>query len=168
MGRPPLPVGTFGKIGFLLLSSGEVQARARFRDFDGRTRLVSKTGASRAAAERALKTELTVRRAPGGTGALPAGTRVSALADAWLAADHGWSTGTERTYRSTVRAQVVPAVGRLYLREVTPGTISRALGTIVSTSATGAAKTARACLSGMFAMAIADGAVMANPVRDAA
>jgi integrase len=30
------------------------------------------------------------------------------------------------------------------------------------------AKTARACLSGMFAMAIADGAVMANPVRDAA
>ena len=49
MGRPPLPVGTFGKIGFLLLPSGEVQARARFRDFDGRTRLVSKTGVSRAA-----------------------------------------------------------------------------------------------------------------------
>src|SRR4051812_43341243 len=168
MGRPPRPVGTFGKIGFLLLPSGEVQARARFRDFDGRTRLVSKTGASRAAAERALKTELTVRRAPGGTGALTAGTRVSALADAWLAADHGWSTGTERTYRSTVRAQVVPAVGRLCLREVTPGTVSRALATIASTSGPGAAKTARACLSGMIAMAIADGAVMANPVRDAA
>jgi hypothetical protein len=43
MGRPPLPVGTFGKIGFLLLPRGEIQARARFRDFDGRTRLVSKT-----------------------------------------------------------------------------------------------------------------------------
>jgi uncharacterized protein YndB with AHSA1/START domain len=49
---------------------------------------------------------LTVRRAPGGTGALIAGTRVSALADTWLAADHGWFTGTERTYCSTVRAQV--------------------------------------------------------------
>ncbi len=42
MGRPPLPVGTFGKIGFVQLPSGEVQARARFRDFDGHTRLVSK------------------------------------------------------------------------------------------------------------------------------
>src|SRR4051794_11944584 len=150
------------------MPNGQVKARVKFRDWDGEVRLVSKTATSRAAAERALKTELTVRLAPGGTGTLTAGTRVSALADAWLAADHGWSTGTERTYRSTVRAQVIPALGRLYLREVTPGTVSRALATIASTSGPGAAKTARACLSGMFAMAIADGAVMANPVRDAA
>ena len=92
---------------------------------------------------------------------------MSALADAWLAADHGWSTGTERTYRSAVRAQVVPALGRLCLREVTPGVVSRALATMASTSGVGAARTARACLSGMFTLAIADGAVMANPVRDA-
>src|SRR4051812_31440216 len=38
------------------MSSGEIQARARFRDFDGRTRLVSETAATHAAAERALKT----------------------------------------------------------------------------------------------------------------
>jgi hypothetical protein len=44
MGRPPLPVGTFGKIGFVEQSSGEIQARARFRDYDGRARLVAKTG----------------------------------------------------------------------------------------------------------------------------
>src|SRR3954454_259848 len=81
MGRPPLPVGTFGKIGFLLLPSSEVQARARFRDFDGRTRLVSKTGATRAAAERALKTELAARRGPGGAGATTASSRVSALVE---------------------------------------------------------------------------------------
>jgi hypothetical protein len=31
-------VGTLGKVGFLRLPSGETQARARFRDFDGRTR----------------------------------------------------------------------------------------------------------------------------------
>ena len=31
MGRPPLPVGTFGKIGFVEQSSGEIQARARFQ-----------------------------------------------------------------------------------------------------------------------------------------
>jgi len=98
VGRPPLPVGTFGKIGFTEQPDGVVQARARFRDFDGRTRLVSKIGASRAAAERALKRELATRRVPGG-GAITAGTRVDALADAWLLADHGWSTGTERPWR---------------------------------------------------------------------
>ncbi|SOC52814.1 Site-specific recombinase XerD [Blastococcus aggregatus] len=167
MGRPPLPLGTSGKVLFATMPNGMVKARVKFRDHDGQVRLVSKTAASRAAAERALKVELTVRRSPGGTGALTAGTRVSALAEAWLAAEHGWSTGTERTYRSTVRTQVIPAFGRLCLREITPGTVNRALTRIAQRSGSGAAKTARACLSGMFALAIADGAVTSNPVRDA-
>ena len=118
MGRPPLPVGTFGKIGFIEQPDGVVQARARFRDFGGRTRLVSKIGGSRAAAERPLKRELATRRAPGGGGAITAGTRVDALADAWLLADHGWSTGTERVYRSMVKNQVKPALGQLCVHEV--------------------------------------------------
>lgn len=167
MGRPPLPVGTFGKVGFLRLPNGEIQARARFRDFDGRTRLVSRAGASRAAAERALKTELAARRGPGGAGVLTASSRMSALVEAWLAADHGWSIGTERTYRSVVRTSVLPAFGQLTLQEVTPGRVSRALTAIAKTSGPGAAKTTRACLSGMFSLAINDGALNANPVRDA-
>src|SRR3954451_9815896 len=165
MGRPPLPVGTFGKIGFLLLSSGEIQARARFRDFDGHTRLVSKTGATRAAAERSLKTELAARRGPGGAGVVTASSRVSVLIEAWLAADHGWSTGTERTYRSVIRTSVLPAFGQLTLQEVTPGRVGRALTAIAKSSELGAAKTARPCLPGMFSLAINDGAVNANPVR---
>jgi integrase len=144
-----------------------VQARAKFRDYDGRVRLVSKVGSSRAAAERALKAELTNRQGPGGVGALTAGTRMSALADTWLEADHGWSTGTMRTYRSVVRKQVQPAFGQLCIREVTPGVVGRALSAIVKSSGPGAAKSARACLSGMFALAIQDGAVAVNPVRDA-
>ena len=63
MGRPPLPLGTSGAILFATLPNGRVKARVKFRDWDGEVRLVSKTAASRAAAERALKTELTVRRA---------------------------------------------------------------------------------------------------------
>ena len=54
-----------------------MQARAKFRDYDGRVRLVSKTGPSRAAAERALKQALTARRTPGGMAALTAGTRMT-------------------------------------------------------------------------------------------
>lgn len=61
VGRPPLPLGTFGKIGFVDQPNGQIQARAKFRDYDGRVRLVAKSGRSRAAAERALKAELTDR-----------------------------------------------------------------------------------------------------------
>jgi integrase len=167
VGRPPLPLGTYGKVLFIAQPSGQVKARAKFRDFDGRVRLVSKVGPSRAAAERALKADLTNRQAPGGVGAITAATRMATLAEAWIEADHGWSTGTQRTYRSVVNKQVKPAFGQLCIREVTPGVVSRALSAIAKSSGPGAAKTARACLSGMFALAIQDGAVAVNPVRDA-
>ena len=74
MGRPPLPLGTSGKVLFLNMPNGRVQARAKFRDYDGRVRLVSKVRRSRAAAERALKAELTSRQAPGGVGAIRSGS----------------------------------------------------------------------------------------------
>ncbi len=167
MGRPPLPLGTFGKVLFVTQPSGQIQARAKFRDYDGRVRLVSKMGASRAAAERALKAELTVRQSPTGSGAMTSATKVEALADAWLEARHSWSSGTQRTYRSVVAKQVQPALGELRLREVTAGVVSRALTAIAENSGPGVAKSARACLSGMFALAIADGAISVNPVRDA-
>jgi integrase len=166
VGRPPLPVGTYGRVSFVELPSGEIQARARFRDYDGRTRLVSKVGHSKAAAERALKAELTSRQGPAGTGAVGSSMRVQDLADAWLESAHGWSTGTERTYRSVVRKLVKPALGQLRVREVTPGVVSRAIAAISASSGPGAAKSARACISGMFALAIQDGAITANPVRD--
>jgi hypothetical protein len=59
VGRPPLPPGTFGKVLFMSTASGQVQARVKFRDFDGRVRLVTRAAPTRAAAERALKLELT-------------------------------------------------------------------------------------------------------------
>jgi hypothetical protein len=75
------------------MPGGQVKARVKFRDWDGRVRLVSRIGASRAAAERALKEALTTRRTPGGAAALTSGSRMTALADAWLAADHGYAFG---------------------------------------------------------------------------
>src|SRR5690349_2771346 len=76
------------------------QGRVKSRDYDGLVRLVSKVGPSRAAAGRALKAELTIRRAPVGVGAITSATRMATVADAWMEADHGWSTGTQRTYGS--------------------------------------------------------------------
>jgi integrase len=166
MGRPPLPVGTFGTILFVPQSGGGVQARVRFRDYDGRVRLIAKLGRSRAAAERALKAELSDRQTPSSGGAITATMRLSELADIWLAGSHGWSSGTERVYRSAVNSQVKPALGQLRIREVTPGVVSRALTAIAKRNGPSAAKTVRACLSGMFRVAIEDNAIATNPVRD--
>ncbi len=165
-GRPPLPVGTFGKVSFVDQASGRVQARAKFRDYDGRVRLVSKVGPSRAAAERALKAELTDRQAPAGGAGVTSGTRVRELAQVWLETPNDWSTGTARTYRSMVNTQIAPALGELRLREVTAGVVSRALDAIAERSGHGAAKSTRSALSGMFRLAVRDGAVPSNPVRD--
>jgi len=167
VGRPPLPIGTFGKITFLEQASGSVQARAKFRDFDGKVRLVSRVGTSRAAAERALKAELHERRTPSGGGSVSPATRVRDLAELWLESGEGWSTGTERTYRSMVRTQIKPALGELRLREVTPGVVNRMLRAVSDRSGHGAAKSTRSAPSGMFRLAVREGAVASNPVRDA-
>ena len=95
---------------------------------------MSKVGPSRAAAERALKAEFTSRQAPGGVGAVHCRNTMATSAEAWIEADHGWSTGTQRTYRSVVTKQVKPAFGQLCIREVTSGVVSRALSAVVKSS----------------------------------
>ena len=61
------------------MPNGWIQATPKFRDFDGRIRLVAKYGLSRAAAERALKVALAERQTPGGAGAVVASTHVTDL-----------------------------------------------------------------------------------------
>lgn len=56
-----MTIGIFGEIGYIPTARGRVIARARFRDWDGKARLVQATGASRKAAERALKAKLAER-----------------------------------------------------------------------------------------------------------
>lgn len=62
MSRQRLTIGTFRGIGHLVSPNGRVIARARFRDWDGKTRLVQATGDTQKSAERALKATLTEPR----------------------------------------------------------------------------------------------------------
>jgi hypothetical protein len=84
MGRPPLPVGTFGKIRFEVLGRNRVQAGASFRDFDGRRRYVVRNGPTRAQAERRLR-EAHRDRSTASSPPVPADSRLSAMAAFWLA-----------------------------------------------------------------------------------
>ena len=82
MGRPPLPVGTFGQIHFLRLDKHRVAARTYFRDLDGRRRLVTRYGQTRAQAERRLREALR-DRSTGATPPVPADSRLSDMAALW-------------------------------------------------------------------------------------
>ncbi len=57
MGRPPLPLGTAGKVRHYGSRKSWV-ATCKFRDYDGVTRTVERTGESKGATERALKEAL--------------------------------------------------------------------------------------------------------------
>ena len=168
MGRPPLPVGTFGKIDFLVLGKDRVRARASFRDYDGHRRSVTRYGSSRAHAERRLRESLRDR----GNGEDPASatSRLSDVVALWLAevddSDLAW--GTKRLYRFTAESYVVPGVGELRLREVTVPAINRLLATVSSSHGAAAAKSTRSVLSGILGLAVRHGLLPANPVREAA
>ncbi len=121
MGRPPLPVGTFGEIRFEVLGRHRVQAGASFRDFDGRRRYIVRSGQSWAQAERRLREALR-DRSTASSPPVPADGRLSAMAALWLAEVDGseLASGTKRLYRFTVHAYVLPGLGELRLREGRP------------------------------------------------
>jgi len=64
MGRPPLPIGTYGKITTVPISGGGQRARCKFRDYDGQVRLVERTGKTELSAQNALKEALRDRQGP--------------------------------------------------------------------------------------------------------
>src|SRR5918997_1295551 len=86
VGRPPLPVGGYGKIRFndVTKPGGPKQVRAycQYRDLDGRTRQVSATGATKSAAERELKARLATRSASTADG-ITGDTRFRVTAERW-------------------------------------------------------------------------------------
>lgn len=141
MGRPPLPVGTFGKIYVRTMGRGRVEARGSFRDFDGRRRLVARYGQSRAEAERRLREAFRDRSALT-VSPVPADTRVSAMAARWLADidDSELASGTRRLYRFAIDSYIVPRAGELRLREVTVPVLERLLASVRNDHGPGAAK----------------------------
>ncbi len=167
MGRPPLPVGTFGKVHVRVLGKGRVEARASFRDFDGRRRLVARYGQTRAEAERRLREALRDRTAAATSPV--AETRLKAMAELWLADIEAaeLAAGTKRLYRFATASYIVPGVGDLRLREITVPVVERLLASVRSNHGPGAAKSTRNVLSGILGMAVRHGQLPANPVAEA-
>ncbi len=138
MPRPPLPLGSWGEI-YVVARSGGWQARARYRDFDGRTRPVSAHGKTRAHAKRRLRDALGARATPSGA-AISRDSRLTALAEVYLAEAEGEGSGVSRQsldqYLDDRERYIKPAMGDLRLREVTPVSCAAFLATLADRPAT--------------------------------
>jgi integrase len=172
MPRPPLPIGTHGEIRCYQTASGW-RANTKFRDHDGVTRRVERTGKTKAAAERNLKTALAERTGPAGQ-MITSDSRFEDVAEQWFrtvqaGVDRGTrSPATADVYRSILDRHVLKGLGQLRMREATVPRVDAFLTTLRQTTGTPTAKTARSVISGVLGLAVRHGALSANPVRETA
>jgi len=168
MGRPPLPIGTYGKIRLYALAGDKGwRAITKFRDTDGHTRTVERTGRSRAAAERKLKEALHNRIGPSG-GELTGDTRICAIAELYLAEVQKKRTGTTYdTYNHNLTNYVLPALGELRAREVSVTRIDHFLRACERRLKPNTVRGIRTVVSGVLGYAARHGAIATNPTRDA-
>jgi integrase len=174
-GRPPLAIGSYGKIrtNDVTKPGGPktIRAYTQYRDPDGRTRQVSATGASRAAAERELKARLAARSASTADD-ITGDTRFKVAAERWhqtivAAVEAGdRSPSTAAAYRGLLDKHVLSAVGELRLREATTGRLDAVLTAIKAKSGSPTVKSCRTVISGVLGWAARQDAVTTNATRN--
>jgi hypothetical protein len=168
VGRPPLSVGTYGRISIAPYGTG-YRARTLYRDYDGVTRRVERHGQTKGAAERALRLALRDRMHVGAEAEITPDTKIAGLAETWFAeiSAQDRSPGTLRAYRDRLDRQIIPALGNLRVRELTTGIVDRHLRAVRGKHGAALAKLCRTVLSGMAGLATRHDALEHNPVRDA-
>lgn len=166
MPRPPLPIGSWGKIKRTELGKGRWVAKARVRDLDGITRLVERNGRTGAEAERNLSAHLAERTAPSVEDLTPE-SRLTALWEAYEAhlLEEGRAIRTMERYRYA-GGYVITGLGGYKIREITTQRLDGFVKALKSNHGPSVAKSARVVLSGMFGLAVRYGAANNNPVRD--
>lgn len=166
-GRPRTEIGTFGAIRTAKLPSGAVQAICRARDWDGRLRSVTASGATKAKAVAALRVKLAERDRVADTGqAVTADTPFPTLAALWLEEverDVHLSDGTKELYTTEVRTLLMPTWEHMILREMTTGRMERFLKAQEAASRS-KAKQSRVLLNLMMKFAMRHDAIRHNPV----
>ncbi|WP_198537771.1 site-specific integrase [Frankia sp. KB5] len=142
-----------------------------YRDFDGSTRQVERSGASAAAAQRRLKEALRdwITQA-GGAAEITRDSRVEELAEHWWAeyAKLPKSPGTLRLYRDRLDRQVIPGLGPLRIRELTTAAVNRHIKAVTERNGPAVAKAVRTVLSNMCGHACRLDAMTINPCREVA
>jgi integrase len=178
MGRPPMPIGTWGLIRTYPVGQDEkgkphrIRAMADYRDFDGVVRRVEASGRTATAATQNLRQKLQNRAAAGRQGELTGMTRFADAAVLWmrkmeaLVSDGRRSPGTFDTYRRQLKNHVLPAMGEVRLGEATTPLVDKVVGAIKADVSAATARSCRSVISGVLGLAVRYGAITHNPVRD--
>lgn len=167
MARPRNPIGSHGIINIDEIGLGKFRARTRYRFSDGKSRQVERFSTTGPKAENKLKIALTTIEADRG-GELKPTTTLRILGQQFLASkrDLGRSEGTLETYGYAVDAHITKRIGDLTVAEAKPERLQKFLTTIEKENGPGAAKNCRSALSGMLGIAVRNGAITHNPVRE--
>jgi integrase len=185
MARPRTPINGYGtirvapirrervdgRLRIVQVGEGEPfdawRARAQYRFDDGRMRQVERFAPTRAKAEAALRRAMTTLVAAGGSDTKRE-TRLADLADRFLASKADRAPRTLDAYRHAIDKVIKPRLGDVSIAEATPDRLQRFLDGVRLENGPGAAKTARAVLSGMMGLATRSDAIRQNPVRELA
>lgn len=157
-----------GEISFMERAGGRVQAMARTRNPDGAQHKVTGTGATKAAARRALLNRIDQLKVVHGTGSLrgddPAETLISERQNStrW----HDLAAGAHKSYASNINTHVRPAVAHLPVADLTTPTLQRIVDEVVRDGDEGAAKTTRAVLMDLGNAGVRAGVWTHNPARE--
>lgn len=166
MSRPPLDLGTHGEITLTAMPSGKVRARTRFRDYDGRVRLIERHGTSNAAATRALKAAVKERHTPG-SGDLTRNTRIADLVAVWWVdfLERDTAPATVRRYREVLDWYILPKLGSIRLGEVSVGLLDNMLRSVKDKHGAASAKLCQTVMRQVFALAARRDALSTNPMN---
>lgn len=168
MARPPLPLGTWGKIRTHQLGPKSFRAIANYKDYDGVTRPVERVGESGAKATARLLECLRDRARRSSDGEIKPETKVAEAAKLWLKSvdESEKAARTKREYRYTWDRYLEKPVGGLRLCDVRVSTVNRVITGVRDRVGRGAAAHCKVVLSGILALAVRHDAIEKNPVRE--
>lgn len=170
MVRPPLVLETWGEIRVYREGSKRFVARARYRDVDGRTRDVERTGATENKARDRLKEAMRDRLKPAGSEELKRDSTLEQLAGLWweefTARPH--AVGTLRRYETVRRLHVVGKIGGWRIEEASTGKLDRFIKLLTQEAGYSSAALAAVQLRAMLDLAARHDVIDANPMASIA
>jgi integrase len=163
-------LGTWGKIRRYQVGPKRWRATTNYRDYDGVTRRVERSGDSGAKAERKLLEYLKNRAKVTATGEITSDTRFNEVCRIWRddLDGKGKAISTLGAYDDALRLHVLPGLGGLRVREVTVGVADRFVNSIRDKAGPGAARHAKTVVSQVMRLAARHDAVDHNPIREIA
>ncbi|PYI39517.1 hypothetical protein CVS30_06110 [Arthrobacter psychrolactophilus] len=165
MAREPLPLGTWGSIKVSRLAAGTWSARSKYRDMDGKVRIVEARGGSTASARRNLLQKFADRKTPR-YGLVNPRSKINELIEVFLvelqASDK--ADRTKDKYAYCIKKYISPAIGEVRIVEATSGVIDNFIRKLVEDAGPSTARSCGAVMSWMFKLALRHDAIIVNPV----